>query len=194
MRRILKRSGRARPSPALIIALIALFVGLGGIGYAASKIGTKQIKNGAVTTKKLHKQAVKASKLGSNAVKTGKLADGAVSTDKLGNGAVTQDKLESSLEPRWAVVNADGTLARGRNVQSVQLAATNVYDVIFNTDVRDCAYVATVGRADDTVSLGGLPVVNRDPTNPNGVRVFILDQPGIGATFLPRPFHLQVEC
>jgi hypothetical protein len=70
----------------------------------------------------------------------------------------------------------------------------NVYDVIFDTDVRDCAYVATVGRADDTISLAGFPVVNRDPTNPNGVRVFILNRTSPGASFLPRPFHLQVEC
>jgi hypothetical protein len=43
-----------RPSPALVIALIALFVALGGTGYAALKlpknsVGTKQLKNNAVT-------------------------------------------------------------------------------------------------------------------------------------------------
>ncbi|MSO42564.1 MAG: hypothetical protein EXQ70_11880 [Solirubrobacterales bacterium] len=51
-----KRIGR--PSPAMIVALIALFVALGGASYAAVKIGknavkTKNIANKSVTTKKL---------------------------------------------------------------------------------------------------------------------------------------------
>ena len=33
-----------RPSPALVISLLALFVALGGSAYAATKIGTKDIK------------------------------------------------------------------------------------------------------------------------------------------------------
>jgi hypothetical protein len=69
MRSILKRR---RPSAPLVISLISLFVSIGGVGYAATKIGTSDIKNGAVTTKKLHK----------NAVKTGKIAGGAVTSGK----------------------------------------------------------------------------------------------------------------
>jgi hypothetical protein len=65
MRSIVK--GR-RLSPALVISLIALFVSIGGIGYAASKIGTNDIKNGAVTTKKLHNAAVSTKKIKGNAV------------------------------------------------------------------------------------------------------------------------------
>jgi hypothetical protein len=46
------------PSPALVISLIALFVALGGTTYAATSlpansVGTKQIKNKAVTAAKL---------------------------------------------------------------------------------------------------------------------------------------------
>jgi hypothetical protein len=47
-----------RPSPATAIALVALFVALGGTGYAALKlpknsVGTKQLKNNAVTGAKV---------------------------------------------------------------------------------------------------------------------------------------------
>lgn len=41
------------PSPAMIVAMVALVVAMGGSAYAATKIGTKQIKNGAVTQPKL---------------------------------------------------------------------------------------------------------------------------------------------
>jgi hypothetical protein len=57
-----------KPSPALIISLIALFVSLGGTGYAAfsvpdNSVGTRQLRNRAVTTKKLADRAVTAAKL-----------------------------------------------------------------------------------------------------------------------------------
>jgi hypothetical protein len=164
------------PSPALVIALIALFVSIaGGVGYAASKIGTNDIRNGAVTASKLHRKAV--------------------ITNKIKGKAVTAGKLESTLKPRWAVVKADGTLARGRNVvSSQQVAGAGIYDVTFDRNVRNCAYVATVGRADDVVSEAGFPIVNRRPNKPKGVRVFIADKVGLGASFVKLGFHLQVEC
>jgi hypothetical protein len=37
---------RLRPSPALVVALIALFVSIGGVGYAASQIGTNDTRTG----------------------------------------------------------------------------------------------------------------------------------------------------
>ncbi len=60
-------------SAALAVALLSLFVALGGTALAVSQIGTKQIKNSAVTQAKLHR--------------------GAVSTGKLVNGAVTSAKV-----------------------------------------------------------------------------------------------------
>jgi hypothetical protein len=47
-----------KPSPAMLVALLALFVALGGSSYAAlqlpkGSVGTKQLKNGAVTSPKV---------------------------------------------------------------------------------------------------------------------------------------------
>jgi hypothetical protein len=47
-----------RPSPAMAVALIALFVSLGGSGYAAVEINGKSLKNRSVAGKKLKKSAV----------------------------------------------------------------------------------------------------------------------------------------
>jgi hypothetical protein len=49
---------RRRPSPSMVVALIALFVALGGTSYAALKlpknsVGNRQLKNGAVTSNKV---------------------------------------------------------------------------------------------------------------------------------------------
>ena len=64
------------PSPALVVSLIALAVALGGTGYAVTQlpknsVGTKQIKNGAVTGAK-----VKAGSLTASAFKPGQLPAG----------------------------------------------------------------------------------------------------------------------
>jgi hypothetical protein len=52
-----------RPSPAMLVALLALFVALGGTGYAVvslpkNSVGAKQLKKNAVTAKKIKKNAV----------------------------------------------------------------------------------------------------------------------------------------
>ena len=57
-----------RPSPAMVVALIALFVALGGTGYAVvslpkNSVGAKQLKKNAVSGKKLRKNAVTSSKV-----------------------------------------------------------------------------------------------------------------------------------
>ena len=56
---------RFAPSPAMVVSLIALFVALGGTSYAAitmalpkNSVGTKQIKNGAVTAAKISSSAL----------------------------------------------------------------------------------------------------------------------------------------
>ena len=59
---------RRRPSPALVISLIALFVALGGTGYAAIKlpansVGSKQLKKKAVTKAKIAPQSVDGTKV-----------------------------------------------------------------------------------------------------------------------------------
>ena len=46
------------PSPAMVVAVIALFVSLGGSAYAALVITGKNIKNGTVTTKDIRNHSL----------------------------------------------------------------------------------------------------------------------------------------
>ena len=53
----------SRPSPALIVAIIALVISMGGTGYAAftlprNSVGTKQLKDGAVTAAKVKRHSL----------------------------------------------------------------------------------------------------------------------------------------
>jgi hypothetical protein len=90
----------------MIVALIALFVAMGGIGYAAAKVGSRDIKvnavksrhlgNGAVTKQAIHKGAVVGVKIRNGTVTGGKLANGSVRALKLGG---TVDGLNSLNVP-----------------------------------------------------------------------------------------------
>jgi len=64
-----------RPSPAMIVALIALFAALGGSAYAAKKIGSKEIKANAITTGKIKKNAITTSKIKKEAVTGAKIKE-----------------------------------------------------------------------------------------------------------------------
>ena len=60
---MLNKLAARRPSPALVIAMIALIVALGGTGYAAIKlpknsVGTRQLKNNAVTGAKVKNKSL----------------------------------------------------------------------------------------------------------------------------------------
>ena len=95
------------PSPAMAMALCALFVALGGASYALTlprdSVGPRQLRTRAVTSTKLGTGAVTARairdgaisgrKIGSGSVHASDLAGGAVRTAALANGAVTGVKL-----------------------------------------------------------------------------------------------------
>ena len=64
-----KRRWLRIPSPAMIVACVALFVAMGGTSYAAvtlaaNSVGAKQIKNSAVTAAKIKNGAVTTAKVG----------------------------------------------------------------------------------------------------------------------------------
>ena len=49
---------RLIPSPALLVACLALVISMGGVSYAATRIGTKDIANNAITSVKIRDGAV----------------------------------------------------------------------------------------------------------------------------------------
>jgi hypothetical protein len=130
----MKRLTARRPSPASLLACIALIAALAGTAYAAKKIGTNQLKNGAVTTKKLKNRAVTSAKLKGGAVTSDKLADGAVTSGKLAGGAVTAANLvpEERSEGFEATTLQSLALAAGSGtvVQSLALPPGGHYVIV----------------------------------------------------------------
>jgi hypothetical protein len=91
----------------------------------------------------------------------------------------------------WAVVNADGTLARKENAKSSTKLGTGTYEVIFNSALNHCSYQATPATAD--ISGGPTGFIGLSPRSGNNRGVFIStrDTDGLAADLA---FHLQVTC
>jgi hypothetical protein len=79
---------RRRLTYANVVATLALFLALGGGAvWAAGRIGTKNLKAGAVTAGKIKRNAVTSAKIRANAVTGEKLKAGAVGFAKFASGA-----------------------------------------------------------------------------------------------------------
>jgi hypothetical protein len=184
---------RLLPSPAMVVALVALVMSLGGSAYALVVTGS-QIRNGSVTGKDIRNRS-----LTGKDVRNRSLTGNDVRRDKLGGGAVKEASLGvvpaaliAHAAARYAVVNGGGQLVRGRDISSVARTGDGRYQVIFNGDVRSCAYFATVGDPSAAAPPQNSQIsVSSLAPNVNGVSV--RTENGGGAE-QNRPFHLIVMC
>jgi hypothetical protein len=177
----MSRKSRFLPSPALAVALLALFVALGGSAYAALVVTGKNVKNGSLTGVDFKKRSLHGSKL---------------RADSIGGGSIK----ESTLGPvqalaHQAVVTGAGVLARGRGVTGVIRTAAGRYVLTFDRDVRGCVYVGNVGDASAAGPGNGAVTVASNAANPAAVdvRTFSYNNAG-NPVDENRSFHLLVSC
>jgi hypothetical protein len=126
-------AARRRLTFSNVIAVIALFVALGGSVYAANKISGKTIKKGSEPGNRLKKNSVTGTQVKESTL-------GAVpNADALGGASASayQGKLLS------AVVASDGTLAGGVGAVSSNRGSGGRYTVKFNRDITSCALVSS---------------------------------------------------
>jgi hypothetical protein len=140
----------ARPSPALVISLVALFVSLGGVGYAAVTITGKNVKNSSLTGKD-----IKNSSLTGSDVKNSSLTGSDIKNNKL----TGSDVLESSLGKVPSASNAGtANTANTANSATSATSAGNANTVGGNT-IRSFGLIAPSSASDRQIlSLDGLQI------------------------------------
>lgn len=167
-----------RPSPALIVAFAALFVALTGTAFAAvaaNSILSKHIKDGEVRRPDIR----------NGAVNSAKVADASIGVVDLAPAA------RPAPQPMWAVVQTDGSLARGSAGVTSVYSGASFYTVTFPRDVTACAYSATLGHWSTETPAGGEISVYSSLLGPKSVTAVARDSAG---GFSDRPFHLVVVC
>jgi hypothetical protein len=175
---------RLVPSPSMFVALVALFVALGGSAYAAIVITGKNIRNSTV--------------VGAD-IKNGALASRDLKKDSVGGVAILESRLKTVPSAsqadgltRFAVVTNAGSLARGRNVTSAVRTGVGRYQVTFDRDVRGCAYLATIGDSSAAGPPQGSEITTSSlATNANAISIRTENDAGAA---VDRPFHLVVPC
>lgn len=96
------------------------------------------------------------------------------------------------LRPKFARVNADGTLATGRGATTARNTGAGTYEVTFGFDVTNCAYTATVAQIENSGAAAA------EQASPTIVRVRTRRGGGADGTGPAdpenRPFSLLVSC
>jgi hypothetical protein len=162
---MLQKLKRRAPSPAMVVALVALVAALGGTAYAAGRINGNSIEKQSIGGGKLKKQT---------------LTGYQVNVNKLGEVPLAK----RTTHTFWAVVHNpagpnNATLTRASDAGVITATeATGGVDVVFPINVSDCASVA--GRDNDGTSppQPGYAQTNVSPANQNAIEVHTKDKSG----------------
>jgi hypothetical protein len=122
-----------RPSPATVISLIALFVALGGSGYAAVKISGKNIANKSIAGSKLKNRTITGAKLKNRTITGGKLK----------RNTLTGSEIQESMLGQVPSASKAETATNATNAQTLQGNTPNAFAPASREPVR---FVGTVGN------------------------------------------------
>ena len=172
-----------RPSPAMVVAVIALFISMGGVSYglATGSIDSREIKNNSVRGKDVKTRSLTGRDLGSDQIGGTAVKESSLGTVEFARG------VESS-----AVVSPAGTVVRSTGGATAQRTATGRYAVIFQRSMANCTYGATIGDESSGGTGSGLISVSTNRINPNAVNVRTANPENNNPA--NKSFHLIVSC
>ena len=148
---------RHRPSPAMVVACVALAVALGGTSYAAinlpaNSVGTKQIKNSAVTAAKVKNHSLLATDFKSGQLPRGPQgATGPVGPP--GPTGATGPAGAAGPGARWAIVKPGGYIEYQSGGIRSERVADGTYIVGFGANVSRQLIVTSSSFVNDRSGL-----------------------------------------
>ena len=172
----------------MAIACLALFVALSGVAYAAATIGSADIIDGSIRNRDFKDGTLRGNEAKPNGFGGGAIKERSLAAGELGkvNSAAVADGLA-----RHGVISNVGGLVRGRGITSASKTGDGQYQAIFDVDVRNCTYFATLGDESASGPGTGQIAVTSAAGNVNGVRVVTRNSTGDP---VDRSFHLIVSC
>jgi hypothetical protein len=115
-------TSRRRPSPAMVVACLALFVALAGTGVAA----VSALPRNSVGTLQLKRNAVVARKIAPNAVRSGHVLDGTLLVSDFKPGQIPQGAKGDKGDPGAPGLSGLQIVSGQKNVVNANFAALSV--------------------------------------------------------------------
>jgi hypothetical protein len=137
-----------RPSPATVIASIALLVALAGTGYAAvslpaNSVGNRQLQSNAVTTSKVKNQSLLKIDFAAGQLPRGAPGAPGPPGPPGSAGAKGPTGASGTAASKWALVGRDGNFVAGTAGIVVVQSATGMYYVNFGSAVSGHAIIVS---------------------------------------------------
>lgn len=156
---------RLRTTPAFFVAVAALVVAGSGIGYAAGKIGTTDLKDGAVTSKKIRNETIRTVDLAPATIASLRGATGPAGVDGVDgvDGAPGADGQDGAVRAYAHVSNAGELVtARSSGFEAVTEPANGVYCMTLSDATIDPATIAPSATVEFSGSSGIGHIVSVD--------------------------------
>ena len=157
MRRIL----RHRPSPAMVVACIALTIALGGTSYAAvnlprNSVGTAQLKKNVITSAKVKNFSLLRADFKRGQLPAGPRGPEGLQGPKGDQGIQGIQGIQGPAGPgaQWATVSSGGTVLRQSGGITAAKVQTGGYRVTFPEAVTGHLILATQALASDQTTRG----------------------------------------
>ncbi len=153
-----------RPSPALVVAFIALFAALAGtaIGLSRNSVGANQLKKNSVKTAKIRNNAVTRAKIAGNAVNGAKVADGSLTGADVAGDSLTGTNINESTLGPVPSANALGGIAASSYQQKCSQGTVGAWALIDGDNAGiGTAYGTTGVSASFNCATGGGVTVRR---------------------------------
>jgi hypothetical protein len=177
---------RPRITYANVTATLALFVALGGTGYAAlqlprNSVGSKQIRRAAVHSSEIRNHAVKVRDISLGARESLRGQPGPP-------GPAGQDSTRFR-----AAISSGGAAVLGNAVSAAHQGGTNEYVIDFGSDVSRCVYTAVLAAVQAGPVLEQPPAGRITVASGGGTRLVVRTY---GANGAPQeaPFHATASC
>jgi hypothetical protein len=183
---------RSKLTFANVTASLALFIALGGTGYAVTSlprnsVGSAQIRSRAVSSSELRSGAVTSRAIRQRTIQTSDLSTKARSSLRGPRGPAGPAGVEFR-----AAIPSGGTVVAGNAVRATHQGGTNVYTVEFSRDLTGCVPTATLAAV-QSGPVVEQPVAGRITVEPSGATVLVKTY-GADGSPAEQPFDLLVAC
>ena len=190
---------RSRLSYANVTASLALFIALGGTGYAAvtlprNSVGNAQLRNNAVGPTELRPGAVRSSDIRNRTIRVGDLSRKTRSALRTPGPQGPAGPAGRDAATYRAMITSSGGLAGGNATElRAQQVGTTCIASSSRRDVAGCTYTATLAAVQNGPTLEEPPAGRITVQSGGGPNVLVKTYNAAGDP-AEAPFHLIVAC